>query len=189
LLSVTLLVCVLPSNINIGLRHLLPMFPLLAIVAADGARWLIELRPGAASKLMVGSLLVWLAVSSALTHPDYLAYFNEAAGPHPERILIHSDLDWGQDLKRLAGILHSEHVDSVALAYLGSTDVQRLGVPTFELDEKRPVTGWVAISVWKRLVRDYSWLDPYTPVKTAGKSIWIYHIPGGAETGPAQPPH
>ena len=39
-------------------------------------------------------LTLWTA------NPDYLPYFNEAVA-HPERVLVDSDLDWGQDLRRL----------------------------------------------------------------------------------------
>ncbi|HVT37490.1 MAG TPA: hypothetical protein VHE78_00450 [Gemmatimonadaceae bacterium] len=177
LLSVALLVCVLPSNINIGLRHLLPMFPLVAIVAAAGAQWLMERRGGTRSMVAVGALVAWFAASSARAHPDYLAYFNEIAGSHPERIIVKGDLDWGQDLKRLTELLRRARIDSVALAYYGTADVASLGPPSYVLGEKRPVTGWVAISLGARFPSDYSWLDRYTPVTTVGKSIWLYHVP------------
>jgi AbrB family looped-hinge helix DNA binding protein len=55
-------------------------------------------------------LLVWTAISSAAAHPDYLAYFNELGGTHPERILVDSDLDWGQDMARLATELQRRRV-------------------------------------------------------------------------------
>jgi len=51
-------------------------------------------------------LVAWLAGSSLLSHPDYLAYFNEFAGGEPQNILVDSDLDWGQDIKRLSTRLH-----------------------------------------------------------------------------------
>ena len=40
-------------------------------------------------------LLSWMTVSSALAHPDYLAYFNEFGGKGPSRLLVIGDLDWG----------------------------------------------------------------------------------------------
>ena len=40
-------------------------------------------------------------IGSLAAHPDYLAYFNALAGDDPERIVVDSDLDWGQDIKRL----------------------------------------------------------------------------------------
>jgi len=50
-------------------------------------------------------LAAWFGASSLISHPDYLAYFNEFAGSEPENIVVDSDLDWGQDVKRLAARL------------------------------------------------------------------------------------
>jgi hypothetical protein len=49
-------------------------------------------------------------------------YFNELAGRHPERILITSDLDWGQDLLRLSSTLKEKRVQFVSVAYSGEAD-------------------------------------------------------------------
>jgi hypothetical protein len=54
--------------------------------------------------------LVWMAVSGARTHPDYLAYFNELAGSKPNEILMDSNFDWGQDWKLLANRLRELNV-------------------------------------------------------------------------------
>jgi len=91
------------SRINIGIRHVLPIYIGLALLAGIAAVRLLEmanLRKATAAAL--GFLLLWFAGSSLLSHPDYLPYFNELAGSHPENIVVDSDLDWGQDMKRLA---------------------------------------------------------------------------------------
>ncbi len=95
-----LLFAVTFSNINLGIRHILPAYVGLSVAAGAGAAWLWS--SGNAARAIAIALLAWLAVSSALSHPDYLAYFNEFARSHPENILVDSDLDWGQDMKRLA---------------------------------------------------------------------------------------
>jgi hypothetical protein len=59
------------------------------------------------------ALLVWFFAGSLLAHPDYLAWFNEAAGHHPEKIVVDSNLDWGQDMLRLARILREKHIPAV----------------------------------------------------------------------------
>src|SRR5438876_1006530 len=56
--------------------------------------------------LISAALLGWLIWTGAAKHPDYLAYFNELAGREPEKVLVDSDLDWGQDFNRLARRLH-----------------------------------------------------------------------------------
>jgi hypothetical protein len=128
----------------------------------------------------------WQVAAGLRVHPDYLAYFNEAAGAHPERILIDSDLDNGQDLWRLADTLRARGVKEVALAYAGSATVAEHGMPRIRwLEPHRPDTGWVAASLWSLKLGslnqpghdDFAWLERYRPVAQVGRSIRLYYIP------------
>jgi hypothetical protein len=189
-----LLVAVL-SRINIGARHILPIVPLMAIVAGEGIAWLIAaarrhwLAPAAA----VG-LIGWQSVLSLAVHPDYLAYFNELAGDDPARIVAGSDLDWGQDVGRLSTTLRSLGVDHVALAVHTSGDLRRHDLPPFSiLYPGEHVSGWVAVSAQVRAYycAGYAWLDAYRPVAQVGRSIRLYRLPpdaaAGGIPGPADP--
>jgi len=188
-----LLVC-LPSRINIGLRHVLPMYPFLAVVAGLGAAALWRsVRAAPAARALAVLLIGWQLVASARTHPDYLAYFNELAGRHPERILVDSDLDDGQDLKRLADTLRARRIPEVSLAYAGSATVAEHGLPPIHwLEPHRPVTGWVAASLYSlelgSLDRpghdDFAWLERYRPVALVGHSIRLYYIPADSAATP-----
>jgi 4-amino-4-deoxy-L-arabinose transferase-like glycosyltransferase len=181
-----LLVC-LPSRINIGLRHVLPMYPFLAIVAGMGVVALWRARPAQPAPRALAILLVgWQLATSAATHPDYLAYFNELAGSDPERILVDSDLDNGQDLKRLADTLRARRIPAVSLAYAGSATVAEHGLPPVRwLEPHRPVTGWVAASLYSLKLGsldrpghdDFAWLERYRPVAQVGRSIRLYYVP------------
>jgi 4-amino-4-deoxy-L-arabinose transferase-like glycosyltransferase len=185
--SLVILAACLPSHLNTGLRYILCVFPMLSIVAAQGVMWLWDrarLRPAAAA------VVLWLTISSLRAHPDYIPYFNEAAGAHPERILVDSDLDWGQDIKRLVWKLHELKVDHVYFACLWSGDDSKIGLPAWDgLEAYHPVKGWVAISYTTLKLRGlllaqaagrrdpaYGWLDRYQPVSRVGKSILLYHI-------------
>ena len=122
----------------------------------------------------------WLLISSLRSHPDYLAYFNELAGTEPENILVDSDLDWGQDLKRLSGKLKELGVKQIYLDYYGVADLPRHNLPELlKLDPGDPPHGWLAIglSPLKRQPKLYQWLNGYKPVSRAGKSINIYYVP------------
>jgi hypothetical protein len=187
LIALAILLVCLPSRINIGLRHVLPMYPFLAIVAGIGAAelWRAE-RARSAARILAVALLGWQVVASVEAHPDYLAYFNELAGRHPERILVDSDLDDGQDLDRLADTLRARRIPSVALAYAGSATVAEHGLPPVRwLEPHRPDTGWVAASLYSiklgSLGRpghdDFAWLERYRPVTLVGRSIRLYYIP------------
>lgn len=182
----------MPANINIGVRHILPVYPLLAIVGAYGAvSWLSSRRR--ALNLSAVALFLWMVVASARAHPDYLAYFNELAGGEPEKILIRGDLDWGQDMHRLARTVDELGIPELAIAYNGSAYPPfHISVPVRNLIPHQRTTGWIAISLW-RLKDDrtivpphdgFAWLESYTPVARVGKSILLYNIPDSASAQP-----
>ncbi len=87
---------------------------------------------GAAPRV-AGLLLLWQIGEAAAVAPDYLTYFNQLAAGEPQRIVTGSDLDWGQDVKRLAAALKQRHVDRVSLAVHTSADLRRHDdLPPFE---------------------------------------------------------
>ena len=180
----------MPVNINVGVRHILAIYPMLAIVAGFGAVSLFRTRKKAAMVLSI-VLLAWQTLSSALAHPDYLAYFNELAGKEPERILVDSDLDWGQDLQRLSDKLKELGVKEVAWTYFWPIDPSQHGFPTVRhLEPYQPTTGWVAVTAYMMTIgassiqresgrpgSPWAWLESERPVARIGKSIKLYYIP------------
>jgi len=176
-----LVFCCLYSHINIGVRHVLIAYPLLAIgagyaVCAGWERWRAPLlRAG-----IIG-LLLWQIAIPAIAYPDYLAYFNALAGDHPERILVDSDLDWGgQDLKRLEQVLAARGIRQLWLGYKGTADLSREALPPYTLlAPNQPVSGWVAITMLtlQENQAGYGWLKSYQPVQRVGKSFELYYIP------------
>jgi hypothetical protein len=117
-------------------------------------------------------------------NPDYFPYFNETVR-HPERVLIDSDLDWGQDLRRLERRLRQLKVADLSLAYRGTADLSREALPRFRLlAPRQPVTGWVAITALAR-ARDpsgYGWLNGVRPVERVGSTTDLYFIPAAPPT-------
>jgi 4-amino-4-deoxy-L-arabinose transferase-like glycosyltransferase len=174
------------SHINIGIRHVLILYPLLAIGGAHALacawRALRQIedrdRAGVGCALVLG-LIGWQVSTLASANPDYLPYFNEAVS-QPERVLVDSDLAWGQDLRRLERRLAELKVNAFSFAYLGTADLNRETLPRLtRLPPGRPTTGWVAITALARVESGtgYAWLDAFTPVETIGKSIDLYYIP------------
>lgn len=164
----------LPSQIDLGVRHVLTVFPLLAMLGGGllaRARWLV----GAVVALL-------LATEVARAQPDFIAYFNQLAGSQPERVLAESDLDWGQDLDRLSRRLGELQMKEVSLKYFGSALLEKAALPTYwDLDARQPVKGWVAISVHYRFLENahdgsFEWLKRYTPRERIGKSIDLFYI-------------
>ena len=165
------------SSINIGVRHILPVYIGLSIVAADGTRRMWEQRW---ARIPVVVLLVWFAASSLASHPDYLPYFNELAGDAPEKILVDSDLDWGQDMKRLGRRLQEVGAREVTFKPLVLADFERaLGFPrVLPMDPAAPSPGWNAVSLtwWK--TRRFGWGEAHPEVP-----VWPERMPPGERIG------
>jgi hypothetical protein len=174
------------SHVNIGVRHVLPIYIGLSIVAGQVG----DLPHG--KRIILVVLLLWLAIAGAVHHPDYLAYFNELVGSQPEKVLVDSDLDWRQDTKRLARRLKE----------LGATEVsygqfiwkaQCLdawpGLPHPKpIDPLVPVEGWTAVGPTLAKTTQYGldyrfpnlkpWFEYIQPVERVG-SLLLYYVPPG----------
>ncbi len=128
------------SNYNIGVRHILPVYPFLAIAVS---KLLVAGKPPAgtgsgrarrAKGAVLAALLALHVAASLRSHPHELGYFNALAGGYAggSRILSDSNADWGLDLRRLADELRRRGARECTVAYFGGDDVrERIGVPDF----------------------------------------------------------
>jgi hypothetical protein len=121
------------GGIQIGERYLLPVHAFGVLLAASVAPALLAHGPGRVLLATVLGLHVGAAVRAAPR--GYLAYFNPLAGGPDggHRVLLDSNLDWGQDLPRLAAWMRREGVTDVALGYVGADDPDRLGIARRDL--------------------------------------------------------
>ena len=113
------------TNINLGLRYVLPVFPYVYVAAGKLGPWASGLATRSSRRVawaFVGASLAATATSTLLIHPHYLAYFNAVSGG-PDRgaeHLIDSNIDWGQDLVGLRRWLEKRAPgERVGLAYFG----------------------------------------------------------------------
>ncbi len=118
----------LTRGLNIGHRHLLPVYPFLFVAAGRCATLVRGWRPLPAAVLAAAA---WYAISVLRVHPHYLAYFNEPAGgpANGYRLLADSNLDWGQDLKGLGAWLRDHGIPRAKLSYFGTADPEYHRVP------------------------------------------------------------
>lgn len=180
------------SNLNIGVRHVLPTFPFIYVLVAKQIGSIGKALPSRETlnrigRLILGALLAWQAVSVLRAHPFYLAYFNEAAGG-PDggyRYVVDSNLDWGQDLKRLAKFAQDRSIEKIAVDYFGWADpVYYLGNRYQWLSSADPPRkGWVAVSATfyqgsrERPEHDYRrWLPLEKLVAKIGYSIFVFYL-------------
>jgi hypothetical protein len=170
LVTVAMILPALPSSLDLGVRYVLPLYvPFSIAVAAMCSR-----------RIVIAVLLAWHLVASTLAHPDYFPYFNEIAARHPSRFLADSNLDWGQDLLRLAHYCRENHIHSLAYALFSASDPNRIGLPQRTLvDWSMPPKGPAALSESALILTRatsrmaYPWADdlPYVRI---GKSIRLY---------------
>ncbi len=169
------------GKMNIGMRHVLPVFPFMAMLAAAATSHLWQISSGNRKNMLRAGVVLLLALEAmgcAWAEPDFLPYFNIAAAPHADHILLNSDLDWGQSLHLLEDRLRQDHAQHVSIAYFGNPGIDMSGLPPYSaLEPGKRATGWVAISesIFMGDQQDYAWLKPY-PYTLIGKSIRLYHV-------------
>ena len=115
----------LTSHLNIGHRHLLPIYPAI-FITCGACTYFFRGQSGRAVAIFAIAMLGWEIVESSLLRPDYLTYFNQVAeGPsNGYKHLVDSSVDWGQDLPALKSWLDHRHDTSATtrlyLAYFGT---------------------------------------------------------------------
>lgn len=110
---VVFLVAAIYSKANLGIRHILPIFPLLMITSG----WAFNINRK--FRLLTWGLLAWLAIVSIVSYPTYLGYFNELSGKPSDnyKIATDSNLDWGQDIKRIKRYIDQNNLSNVYIGY------------------------------------------------------------------------
>ena len=178
------------SRINIGIRHVLPIYIGFSLAAAVAlARAIENVNAKRWTTTAAAVAVLWMTGSSIISHPDYLPYFNELAGKHPENILVDSDLDWGQDLKRLGVRLRQVGATKIAWVSLAFGDFHKyMGFPPKTgIHPAIPEPGWnvVEMTNWKEyrlgLNDDHPevtpWPDLVPEQQRVGKSLLLYYFP------------
>jgi hypothetical protein len=189
-LSAAILGVGIASQINIGMRHILPVYFGLSIVGAIGLAGVLEHARTQRLAAALGVVLtVWFAGVSLLSHPDYLPYFNEFAGSHPENIVVDSNLDWGQDTKRLAARLQQVGARGLTFNqfFLADLEKEHGFPPIHEMDLLNPSPGWNAVDLtndkvarlglWNSYPDVVPWPDRIPPQERVGKSILLWYFP------------
>jgi len=168
------------SNIALGVRHAIILFPFIAIVAAYGGYWLVSCNRN--SKIIGMLLIAGSFIGSVLSHPYYLSYFNEATAQSPERFLVTADLDGGQEVFPLYNYIKQNNIMNVTVCsglYISfSSRFADLNIKEGCPDKFQ--SGWIAVRKSMLYVGQkdtLKWLLDYEPEKRFGKTILLYNIP------------
>jgi hypothetical protein len=186
------------SNLNIGVRHLLPVFPFTFLLVSGLLNLWLKNPPYGIKYLVLTILICWQLITVIKIYPHFLAYFNEIAGG-PDRAYVYtvdSNLDWGQDLKRLKKWVEENKIEKIYVDYFGGGDAKYYLKEKFApwqgtRDPKElPKGSYLAVSAtflqggrgqpvsgFNQPWGYYLWLYQYEPpIAKIGYSIFIYHI-------------
>jgi len=117
------------AHLDIGHRHILPIYPFLIVITAAGAAALLWRSRAWARVVMV--LLAFHVFSSVRAYPAYLSYSNEIWGGthHTWEVLTDSNVGWASGLKTMQQYVHEHNIQSCWFAYNGSADVSYFHLP------------------------------------------------------------
>jgi len=176
------------SSVHYGIRYILPVLPLLTIWSARLVPWLRE--RGRTLRVAGIAVLVTVPLSALLATPDTISSFNLLAAGRGDEILLDSNLDWGQGLKRVRAFMDREGIDEIGLAYFGHVDPALYGIRWHFPDPRRP--GLVAVSAnflhgypyatyaEGRIVPvppgAFSWIARFPRVADLGGGIFVYNV-------------
>jgi hypothetical protein len=179
------------SDLNIGVRYLLPAFPFAAILISR--LWNRQIyMPGPLLRWGRNGLLAIAVLEALWVCPRFLSFINFAAGGPASgwRLLTDSDFDWGQGLIDLRKWMTDNSVPSVTLAYFGLVDPAVYGVhctPITRPDDESyvAVSSYYLNGLTNRMVigpnrrayiqlKYYQTLQTKKPVAVVGNTIFIY---------------
>jgi 4-amino-4-deoxy-L-arabinose transferase-like glycosyltransferase len=171
------------SPLSSGLRYILPAYPFLLLLVSRIGTVRLE-RQRVWIGLLV-ALLVWHASSALRVYPHYLAFFNEIVGG-PARgyeYLVGSNLDFGQELKRLGAYLQGEGDREVYLSVHTTVDPALYGIRSVPLPaDGRCRPGTIAISATHLQgtpfedKRAFLWLKDRQPKAVLGHAVFVYDV-------------
>jgi hypothetical protein len=209
------------SNLNIGVRHIIPALPFIYILTAGVIKKWFSLEEISLirnfvvqilvlAKKLIGisvktgvliGLLLWYLISSFISYPYFIAYFNAVFGGSGAgyRYATDSNYDWGQDLKRLKKWVGENLTENekIAVDYFGGGNIKYYlgdraelwwsarGNPALEnikwlavsINTIQGAKGRLAPGQPRKPEDEYQWLDKlYEPYAIAGKSIFIYQL-------------
>jgi tetratricopeptide (TPR) repeat protein len=123
------------SGMNIGIRHILPMYLFFAVLIGGATSKLIQANRKWAYAVAV--LLLFQAISVSRTFPAYVAYANELwGGPsNVHTLLSDSNADWAQQLKSVKTYLDGRNIKDCWFIYFaeGVIDTRYYGLPCKQL--------------------------------------------------------
>lgn len=170
------------AKLNLGVRHILPIYPFIYLWIALFIKDILFNFRTYIVYIAAAIFLLWHIISALFIHPSYLAYFNDVSGGPSAggKYLADSNLDWGQDLKRLRDYLVNNDInDPIKIDYFwsGTEALNYYHINWLPLSSENPnQKGYIAIGVSALQNNSFSWLKKHQPIAKIGYSLYIYYI-------------
>jgi hypothetical protein len=168
------------SNVDIGDRYILPVYPFLLLACAgfwartQSRRWAAPVM----AAVIAGQMADCLRYA-----PDYLSYFTPFVNPISSRTLLtDSNLDWGQGLIALRRYQRQHPTERLSFAYFGTVDPKEYGVCALPLGEEDRLTGTIVVSATNlsgQYLHDaaaYQWLFKYRLKAIVNHSLYVFDV-------------
>lgn len=169
------------TNINLGVRHLLPVYPLLSAAVA-----IVISEASGRFRFIQWLVPALFAVESLCAYPYYLPFFNILSGGanNGARYLLDSNLDWGQDFKRLGRYLNQHGNPTVCLSAFANVDFEHYGVHARSLPEHANAENTDCVTVVSATplfgqyvgTERFRWLRARKPEAIIGHSLYVYDL-------------
>jgi len=174
------------SKADLGVRHVLAVYPLVSVGAACGLVGWMEHVADTKRRFMagvMGALCLTALLVAALAYPFFICYMSPVVGgtEHGQEHLLDSNFDWGQDLIRLKEFLGERGIGSFYFQYFGTqTAVEYYKFPCeFVTAEtaKQVRRGYVVVSAQALMLPEWQWLrESFQPVARVGYTLFVYQV-------------
>ena len=168
------------NKVNIGIRHILPLYPFLYVIVGYGV---VVARKFKRTGYLLGTFIMLLIADTVLAYPSHISYFNRlvecSGGGH--RFLGDSNIAWGQDWKRLKKYIDKNGLNTVKIqaTFTCATNCKYYNIPYEILSDQEkvcPERGYYIIEKTALVSREIKWADKIRPSARIGGSLLMYKI-------------
>lgn len=170
------------SRLNVGHRHMMPIYPVLFVLSGASIFWLVH--PKMLFRILTFVLLAGVAFESLSVRPHYLAFFNQFIGGPQRgyRYLADSSLDWGQDLPGLGRWLdHNPSANGESktyFSYFGTGDPEYYGIKALRLPDRFRMDKAPTFSLQPgTYCISATYLHEFTPLSPIQNNLYLQTLP------------
>ncbi len=169
-------------NLNIGLRHTLPIYPFLFVLLASITNFSFRrVKISHLWKFVIILILVWYVLEAILIIPHNISYFNQLVGSQNGWLyLSDTDVDWGQEVKGLANYMKEKNITSIYFAPYLPEIYTRNYIKNYTLPSCTQKNGLYAVGASHLKFFEsrecYKWLLEHKPVDRIGYSMFVWNI-------------